>query len=155
MRRECECREPNPYQHPEKGDTCVQCSGYISPRWTSNNQTVAAFFDRLEQSMFPVSLDDLPDWWERFRMHCEARELAGRSRFRHSLCRRNNPGEGMEEAADGALYALFDCLVSRRAGEDEEIDIALTAAYHFAKAHEALSHLHDGDPRPISDFTQD
>lgn len=108
--------------------------------------------------MFPHGVllkDGPPEWWQNFRIHCEARELAGRSRFRHSLLARNNPREGMEEAADGALYAFFDTLVSRRALEDEELDVALTAAYHFAKGWEALSHLHDGEPRPISDFTQD
>lgn len=61
--------------------------------------------------------------------------MAGRDRFGFQYLRRDNAIEAMEEASDGALYMYLDGLQAIRDGVDEEKDVALTAAYHFAQAH--------------------
>ena len=158
MRRECECRRPNPYQHPEKADTCVQCSGWINPEWSPSNQTVAEFFDRLAEAMFDAKLlhgPGPPEWWEDFRRHAEVRELAGRKAFGYRYCDRDNPRESQEEVADYAIYAMLAILRSRREGNREEWELALTGAYHAAEAHRCAAALRAHRHEQISDFTQD
>ncbi len=144
---ECGCEKPIETVDPRWPGSCVRCGNRIEPRWTSNDATVAEFFDRLEEC-FP---GETPAWVQIFRRHCEARELAGRDTFGYEFLARNNPAEGLEEAADGANYAFFDILQSRRDGDEEEWALALTAAYHFAHAYRALGLMHTGTPIPISD----
>ncbi len=135
--RECACKVPEPHTDPRKAHACVRCGFVLGPAWTSSNETVAAFFDSLART-FP-SWPHVPPWFENFRLHCEAREFAGRKTFRQTFHARDNAAEGFEEAADGALYALFDSLKTRRAeGDDPDLDLALTAAYHFGLAYKAL-----------------
>lgn len=137
--KQCKCRKPAPFLAPQKARTCVRCALHISPEWTCNDQTVAGFFDRLE--------DAVPGgdgWLESFRKHCEQRELAGRDKWGFTFLARENTLEGLEEACDGALYSMLDVLKARREGRGEEdLDAALTAAYYFGKAHEALRRLRD------------
>jgi len=124
--------------------------------WESNNETVTEFFDRLEEATLPrrgPAPDagwNIPAWFERFRLHCEVRELAGRKTFGNTFHNRDNCREAQEEAADAALYSFFQTLVSRRAAQDENYELALTAAFHAAKLHEALDNLRSRRHEPIS-----
>lgn len=134
---ECTCRYPRPRVNPGKHDFCVSCTFYINPAWSINDKTLRKFMDGLAAAM-PVRGDD----WQRFRIDVEAREFAGRKRFEQSFQGRNNIAEGLEEAADGALYCLLDTLVARRAGDEEHMDLALVAAMKFYEAYVALIRLH-------------
>lgn len=144
--RFCSCEKPVPATNPRARGACVKCGRAISEEWTSNDETVRAWFDRLARSMFPA-IDrstipmDPPEWFQAFRAECEARERAGRPIFGHEYLRRKNPVEAQEEAADAALYFFFDVLVARRNGDDEQVDLALTGAYHAAKMHEVAQQL--------------
>ena len=133
----CACKAPQPRVRPGRQDWCERCSLYIDPAIACNDATVREFFDRLADAM-PVR----GEAWDLFRMECEAREFAGRSRFRQSFHGRHNLREAAEEATDGALYCFLDTLVVRREGRgDEDIDLALTAAHHFYRAFEAAARL--------------
>jgi hypothetical protein len=72
---------------------------------------------------------------------CINRETAGRDRFGYGYLEKDNEAEGLEEATDGANYAMFSVLKARRAGDYEDEDVALTAVYHAFKMYEALDHL--------------
>lgn len=140
--RECACRVPTNYTSPYKPHACVRCGFYINPAWTSNDKTMGAFLHSLGRvldetpGMLPA---DENEAWQQFRAHCESRELAGRKRFGHSLLARKNIWEAREEAADGLNYLIFQSLVDRREGnENEDRDLLLTAAYHFYEAYETL-----------------
>ncbi len=147
----CECEVPKDkedHQHPHRRPkSCVKCGKIIPEEWTSNDTTFEEFFQRLEE-IYPGGP---PSWFAVFKGICRARELRGREVFGHSHLARDNPGEAIEEAADGLLYAFFDILDSRRHREEEEWALALTAAHHFAQAYHALMLMHTGIPLPISD----
>ena len=133
--RECECPQPEPMVN--KPSTCVRCGYHLPERWTTNDESVGQFFDRLEESFTAP-----PPSFEKFRAHVLAREKAGRPTFRQSFLARQNIEEGLEEAADLALYSCLDHLVTiRREGEDRDFDAALTAAYHACLAYAALDRL--------------
>lgn len=151
--RECECEAPVESDNPRRSGTCVKCAHRLSPRWSPNDETVRDFLDRLSEA-YPAT----PAWFERFRGLCEARERHGRVHFGYAYLDRDNVAEGAEEAADGVLYALLDTLRAKREGEDENIDLALTAAWHFAEAYQTLLCLRakrGGDPDPIASFKAD
>ena len=137
---ECRCAEPKPNDRDplnrRSADYCRICQRQISREWTSNDKTLGWFLDGLA-ACIPARGEE----WQRFRIHCEARELAGRPRFKHQFLNRDNVAEGLEEAADGALYAHLDVLKAKRAGEDGDVDMALIAAHHFYEAYAALLHL--------------
>lgn len=92
------------------------------------------FYDRLEEGP-PI------ETFEVFRRHCLEREMAGRPKFGHSFHAKDNIAEALEEASDGANYCAFDVLKAARAADHDDIDLALTAAWHFAKAYDSLLHL--------------
>lgn len=144
----CECEVPRDKQsrpgfQPE--ESCVKCGKIIPADWTSNDQTVEEFFGRLRDT-FP----EAPEWLDEYERFTRAREAWGREHFGHRHLSRDNPLDGMEEAADGALYAFFDILQDRRAGDEEEWGLALTAAKHFAEAYHALKMLRRREPVGMS-----
>jgi|GEM_PF-2067620 len=144
--RDCRCEIPIESPNPRREGSCVRCGFAINEAWSSNNKTVAEFFGRLKEAVpFDPAIDPLI-------AEARRRELGGRRRFGNSFHGRENWREGCEEAADGALYAMLQTLVNRRKGESQEIALALTAAHHFAKAHEALRRLGTHDVHAISDF---
>lgn len=142
--RRCRCASPsfspNPRDRSADGlDYCLSCSAHFDPDspWLSNNDTMAEFYDRLEESLIPLAVLSTvgpPEHLRGFRAHAENRELAGRKTFAHRHLSRNNAREAQEEAADGANYCLYALLASRRNDDPEEWEIALTAAKHFAEA---------------------
>ena len=134
----CACPQPLPSSNPRNPDTCNRCGKRVDPEWASNDETVTWFFDRLAEGAFPGKP---PPSFERFREQCVARERHGRNQFGLKFLVRDNPAEACEEAADLANYGLFDVLVARRRGEDDELDLALTMALHAFKAHEAACRL--------------
>lgn len=137
--RECSC--PQPERKPQKPDVCVRCGFYLNPRWMSNDATIQSFYDGVANGFSGGA----PEWFDTFRLHCEQREYAGRKTFRESYLARDNVREGTEEAADGANYAFFKSLQEKRAGGDPQMDLALTAAQHFALAYKALAQMNDKD----------
>lgn len=137
--RECQCTKPHRSPNPRRPHACV-CGLHISDEWDITDANVWAFFNRLAEGMFPNEIE-LPPWFESFREHATRREAHGRHAFGHEYLRRENPVEAQEEAADGAIYLLLDLLRSRREGREEDIDVVLTAAMHFAQAHRYLNLL--------------
>ena len=133
--RECPCEKPEPQIN--RPHVCVKCGDSLPERWTTNDATLAQFFGRLEET-FPAP----PPWFEKFKGQVLARERAGRSTFRQSFLARDNLAEGLEEAADLALYSALDHLVTiRKEGEDRDFDQVLTAAWHAAQSWAALDRL--------------
>lgn len=133
---------------PEYGGpgVCGSCNGTVESEWTSSDETFLWFYRRLTEAMFPGTIARFPspppDWFKSFMAACSRRERIGRPTFGYAYLGRDNPTEGQEEAADGANYAFFDMLVAiRESGDPDEIDTALTAAQHFARAYEALAKL--------------
>ena len=123
--------------------------------WECGDETVAEFFTRLEEGMFSLPLlmgDGPPDWFEAFRLHVEQREIGGRKTFGQSFVERDNPREAQEEAADIALYMLLSLLVSRRNGDREEWELALTAAKYAAEAHRYAALLRAHRHEAYSDY---
>ena len=136
--RECRCPKPVPHPKPGRENTCVKCGFWINPEWSSNDENLSAFLERLAESQFFYDADGqllTPPWWDAFVAHVFARERLGRTKFGYQYLQRNNPAEATEEAVDGAMYMYLYALQKRRAGQDEQADTALTAAYHFAQAH--------------------
>lgn len=143
---ECVCKVPIPHPSPYR-HTCVRCGYAIAERWESNDANLAAFFDRLEET-FP-SWPTVPEWWQRLRLQCEARELAGRRAFGLRYLDRDNIRETREEIADAVLYPYFHQLAEIRHGEDVEIDVLLDVVQHLGKAFAGLDRLtakHRGAP---------
>ena len=137
--RECRCEEPRESADPRREGLCEKCSLRLSPAWTSNDDTFAEFFDRLEAT-FP-GYRSSPDWeppesFQMFRSQCQGREMAGRRTYGLRYLNRRNRKDAREEATDLALYMLFDSLREiRREGYDDDIDLALTAAWYAYKAY--------------------
>ena len=132
----CRCDLPRPKTDPRFPDTCRACGYPIPEEWGS--ASISRFLDRLEAT-YPV----LPDRFQRFRIECESRELAGRTKFGTlSHHGKNNIREAIEEAADGFNYCAFEHIVHmRQEGRDDDVDLVLVAARHFADACEALHRL--------------
>ena len=143
----CNCeipqnRDSRPGFAPER--SCVKCGRIIPDEYTSCDETVIEFFDRLTDT-FP---GEQPAWFSMFMGLCMERERDGRTLYGHRHMGKDNASEGMEEAADGALYAFFTILRNRRDGNEEEWGLALTAAKHFAEAYQALRLLRDHTGSP-------
>ena len=124
------------------------------------DEEVREFFDRLEESMFSLAdltadpadqSAELKDFLV-FRAQCEAREKAGRDRWGDEYLTRDNCIEATEEAADLANYAMFDILQARTFGEEEDWNIALTAAKYAALAHAWSRALRKKRHEQYSDF---
>ena len=126
--RDCSCDRPRDHATVNPGfrdGWCATCGGYLNPDWLSTSQGLNRFLQR-------AGADHLAG------AHCYSRELAGRAEFGLAYLTRDNPAEGMEEAADGMIYSFLESLKDRRAGEPEVDFDLLDAARHFALAHEAL-----------------
>lgn len=144
-RHHCLCPEPLVSPNP-RDSGCGKCGRRLDSTWTSNDRTMAEFFDRLASRWPP---GDEPPEFPIFRRHCLSRERAGRETFGLRFLSRNNPQEAREEAADLANYCAFDLLSSIRKGEELEEDEALTAAWHVFQAYCSLLQLerkHHGSP---------
>lgn len=136
MRRECDCKQPEPHVKPGKQNWCVKCGGYLADHWRSSNANVAQFFNRLSDCQ------NVEGTFPAFRAQCERRELAGRSTFRYKYLSRDNIADGFEEACDLALYPYLDALKAQREGlGDEDIDLCLQVAFYAAMAYDTLARL--------------
>jgi hypothetical protein len=141
--RICICEKPIPSPIPAHAGQCLRCVSKIESLTTDD--TVAKFFDRLGESLFPYDpFGELvsSDAWESFREHCERRELAGRDTFGNRFMSRDSILEAEEEAADLALYLLLDNLRHElEEGEDRDVDLVMTVAMFAFKGYEALLRL--------------
>ena len=126
------CACPVPREKPHDAGNCRSCGKVIEDRWVSNDRNFAEFFGRLRA---------LPGVDRAFVDQCRSRELAGRDIFGHAFLGRQNADEGSEEAADLALYCYLGLLRARRERRHEQIELALEAAQHAAKAHATLLRL--------------
>lgn len=139
----CECSEPRETANPRKAGSCVKCGKHFDPEWTSSDQTMTEFFNRLSSCRF------LEESFPAFRQMCERRERAGRDTFGFSYLVRDNLEEAREELSDAAVYMALDILKARHDGTDECADLALTVAYHASRAFDALGqlqHKRGGEP---------
>lgn len=89
------------------------------------------WLDRLEET-----LPKNPPGWSQFRAMIEARVAVGEERYGDTWRGKDLITEGMEEMADGVAYLAFEAAL-----DGEDIDLALTAAYHAWRAAAALMHL--------------
>lgn len=131
--RYCDCDSPVESMDRRTSGVCASCSRSFAPEWYADDRTVREFYDRLALAMggepsFPY-----------FRQLAEAREKTGRPLFGLRYLSRDNVADAAEEAADGANYALFELLQSRRRGLDPADDLIFDAARHFALAYAALA----------------
>ena len=131
--RVCECPAPEPHVKPGREGFCVKCDAALDPRWTCSADNTREFLRRLEEANPGAG-----EPFQRFEAQILRRQRAGESTFRQSFLSRDNLSEAQEECSDLAMYAALHCLVQRRAGQDEEMDIALEIAGHAAKAFELL-----------------
>jgi hypothetical protein len=135
--RRCKCRVPEP--KPARPQQCVRCGDLLDPTWTSNDSTLAAFLDRFERT-FPA-YPHTPSYWTDMRLHLEARERAGRRTFRESFHGRDNVKEAREEVCDLALYTFLDGLVQLRAGEEQDVAVAMELMHHASESYRLLNVL--------------
>lgn len=106
--------------------------------------TLAEFLDYLARAVSELAhLDEPHPDWVAFRRHCETREEVGRQTFGDAWKTRDNAAEGLEEAADGLMYAYFAAERARLEGDDYEaaLQLAVIASRHFFLAHQALAEL--------------
>ena len=134
--RECECPKPNPRVTPGKENICVRCRFLIADRWSPTDDNLNEFFNRLSdcqhvEASFP-----------QFRQMAEERVREGRETYGYRYMAADNLAEGLEEAADLAIYPLLDDLKMIREGRGgEDYDLVLTIAFHAAQAFDALVRL--------------
>lgn len=171
--RTCLCPEPSVAADDPSGK-CRRCSSYLRPEVRTTPDTFEEFRQRLAESMFnpdtlykkvvngvDVPPPGPPAWFQDFIAQCRERWEAGQIHFNYSefaYLNRDNPREGQFEASDGLNYSWFSILHQRQALRDEEWELALTAARHFAEAHRILDMLarsrhltiSDGDPEAPS-----
>ena len=147
----CQCPQPRNSINPRKAGSCLICGRMLDPEWVSSESTMQEIFKGLAWSMpygeaiqkNPATLqEELTDDFLAFWADCSERERAGRPRFGFSYLARNNEREALEEWADGANYLAFSHLKAiRDEGDDEDMDVALTAMFHAFKAHQATRRL--------------
>ena len=162
--RDCHCQSPSVSPDPRNHDPvsrrsyCLRCSGYIRPECIASDETFNEFFTRLRESLFDHKLlsgPGPPAWYLAFENHCRQGAREGQDKFGLAYLTRSNSREGQEEGRDGGVYAWLHILQQRQQGEDEEWALALTAAYHAAKLHEAMVHLETRSHRAFSDAAQE
>jgi hypothetical protein len=130
----CACLEPIEAADP-RHTACLRCGQRIDPDILSTDTTLTRFFDRLQQGGFPGKPSES---FRVFRAESEGREKRGRRLFGLKYLRKENCQEACEEAADIGIYMHLDVLChARKHDSEEDIDLALTAAWHAFKAHEA------------------
>lgn len=140
---DCRCEVPRAdptHPNPVKRETCRACGCSVNPSWSPTDRATSEFFERLAEGMFPAYAKTrdkaaLPPLFEHFRELCRNREARGRERFGFAYLGRDNCVEAQEEVADFSLYMMLAALKNRRAGRDENLDVALTAAYHAYMAY--------------------
>jgi hypothetical protein len=139
----CRCPRPADSDNPRNRGSCVKCGRAIPDEW--NTKHIAGLLDQV-RAIFPGKP---PPNWQEFVRWCNDREFRGRDLFGLSYLDKDNCLEGMEEAADGANYAMFDVLRARRQGTHTDDALALTAVYHAFELFDALARLrgkHGGAP---------
>jgi hypothetical protein len=143
--RVCTCPKPVPSPIPAHAGQCLRCVSKIESLTTDD--TVKEFFDRLGESIFfygPTGELVTDDDWDLFRAHCEARELAGREDFGNRFMSRDNVAEAEEELVDAAIYmALSHLRQLLEEGEDRDVDLVRTVAFHAYKAYQGALRLKD------------
>lgn len=141
----CRCETPQPFDNPRYAGSCQVCARVIPSEWGSDQ--IRDLLDDFERSI--KESGEIPEGWDAFKQMCLARELTGRDAFGLRFHGRDNCLDGLEEATDGANYALFDIIKARRTGEHIDRSLALTAVYHAWKLFVALSAMRakrDGAP---------
>ena len=136
MRGGCTCPQPRISPNPRLAGSCVVCGKLIAPELLEPDERLTEFFDRLEGVVI-ASAGRLPETFAAFRRQCKDRESAGRGEFGLSFLSRDNLAEGREEAADGAIYSWLEALKLERCGEDPDLQLALSEAFHLFKFYEA------------------
>lgn len=131
--RYCICESPVDSPDERSRGVCAACGFKFDPAWYADDGAVRSFYDRLALAMFGEPS------FPHFRALAEDRERAGRPAFGLRYLNRDNVVDAAEEAADGANYALFELLQSRRRGLDPADDLIFDAARHFALAYAALA----------------
>lgn len=140
----CRCEHPLP--HPDEDrrpHACLRCSMSIPPDCYSTDTTIAWFFKRLEEGIFPLKTPPSQRrmYWALVDV-CLNRENAGRETFENEYLGRDNLTEAIEEIADGINYLFFDVLKARRVeGEDNDMDVVLQTAHHGVKFFEGLADI--------------
>jgi hypothetical protein len=76
---------------------------------------------------------------------CRNRQRSGIDEFGDAYLTRDNIAEGLEEACDGANYAIFETMRRAHVGKDDKVALALEAAHHFAIAYSTLVNLYHVD----------
>lgn len=99
---------------------------------------LAPFLDRIEECL-PGWPENVPPAWQHLRLMTEARVAQGDEMYGSRYRTRDNVADALEECADLLAYSCFTTIVHG----DEDIDLALTAAYHSYQAAAALLHLRD------------
>jgi hypothetical protein len=135
----CTCLPPVPSRDPRNSDSCLKCGRvWVNAPGIVWDDQIHGFYDHVEAARVPD--------FQAFRHHATQREAAGRPRFGFSYLLRDNPVDGMEEAADGGNYSLFEKAKRERVGQGEaaEITYLYEAARHFALAHAALRNYQAG-----------
>lgn len=130
--RGCNCPAPYESSDSRKAGTCNRCGKIINPDILSTDKNVREFFDN-----FARSLPTITPAFHDLRYQAELRERRGREEFGLRYLARDNLAEGREEEQDGVLYVYLDLLQCKRNGEDTDLDLAMTEAYHLYKAYEA------------------
>ena len=130
------CTCPIPREKSYDPGSCRNCGKRLDPSWVSNDANFNAFFRQLLA---------LPGVERSFIAHCRSREVAGRDTFGYAFTNRNNAAEGLEEAADLAIYCYLSLLHARREGRREHVELALEAAQRAGEAHELLLRLRDAE----------
>lgn len=138
----CGCHPPNPSHRDGKSEWCAQCGGHIDPEWAITLDNTRAYLRRLEDAAPNIA----PDSFDRFEAQVLRRQKAGESTFRQSGLAKDVQAECCEEATDAAMYAVIQLLKERRAGMDEEWDIALEIGVCAARIYE-LNELWKGKER--------
>jgi hypothetical protein len=133
--RECECDGPEPMLH--KPDVCVKCGYRFDPAWMASTTNVRDFLRELEEAT-PGGANLS---FERLEAQIIRRQIAGESIFRQEFLDRANLAEAREEIADFILYLALHRLRCRREGIVQERELLFSAAYHAARAHDALDAL--------------
>lgn len=134
----CKCDQPQQPVNPRQQGSCTRCGRIIPPEW--NSSEIKGLLKGFEESIhtFGPVYEDPAGSWTAFRDYCLAREAAGRDAFGYRFMDRDNCIDGIEEAVDGANYAMFDIIKARKTGEHIDESAALTAVYHAWKLYEAL-----------------
>lgn len=137
----CQCPAPSESADPRTEGECAKCGRPIDSELINPDRQLAAFFDHLEAAARGAG-KKAPPIFVAFREHCEMRERIGRERFGVGYLAKDNAAEALEECCDTAIYMALDAIrYSRQHGEDADLSLALTAAFHAYRSYEAVRRL--------------